>query len=64
MYLILSLWDMVERSWILDTSGFKTGTVAGERLATGGATFAGGASFGETGSCVTDGIEAVPCLAE
>ena len=56
--------DMVERSLILDRSGFKMRPVDGDGLATGGRALACGASFGYAGSCVTEGIEDGPCLAE
>ena len=64
MCLITSSRDMVESSLILDRAGFKTGTVTGERLATGGAAFDGCASFGDTGSWMTDWIGVGACLAE
>ena len=56
--------DMVESSLMLDRAGFKTGTVAGEGLATGGAAFDGCATFDDTGYWVMDGIGAGACLAE
>ena len=56
--------DMVESSLMLDRAGFKTGTVAGEGLATGGAAFDDCTLFSDTGSWVTDGVGAGACLAE
>ena len=64
MCLMISLRDMVGRSLILDRLGFKTGPVAGDGLATGGAALTGGPSFGDTSYCVMEGIGAEPCLAE
>ena len=60
----ISPWDMVERSLILDRSGFKMGPGAGDEFATGGGALACGDSFGDTGSCVTEGVGAGPCLTE
>ena len=59
---LTSSWDIVESSVMLDGEGFRTGTVAGKRLATGGAVFDGCALFGDTDSWVTDGIGAGACL--
>ena len=64
MCLMISSWDMVERSLILDRLEFKTGPVSGDGLATGGVAFTGGTLFGDTGSCVTEGMGAGTCLAE
>ena len=51
MCLRMSSQDIVERSLILERSFFKTGTVAGGDVATGGAALTGGTSFWVTGSC-------------
>ena len=64
MCLMIFLRDMVERSLILDRSGFKTGAVAGDGVATGGTALIAGASFDDAGYCVTEGMGDVPCLAQ
>ena len=56
--------DMVESSLILDRSGFKMGSVAGDGLATGGGALACVNSVGDAGSCVMERIGTGPCLAE
>ena len=64
MCLMIFLWDMLERSLILDRSGFKTGAVAGDGVATGGADLIGGTLFDDAGYCVTEGMGGGPCLAQ
>ena len=50
MCLIISSWDIVEKNLILDGKGFRTGAIAGERLATRGAVFDVCGSFHDTDS--------------
>ena len=50
LIMITSSRDIVERNLILDGKGFRTGAIAGERLATRGAVFDVCGSFHDTDS--------------
>ena len=63
MFLRMSPQDILERSLILERSGFETWTTVGGEVATGGVVLTGGTSFWETSSCVTGGTGIGTCLA-